>query len=70
MKTNRERADELLNNLLDCGVSERSLLEFIINNYMSGTEAVEALVAANGEFFETETRFSYDDEDDLEGEEY
>ena len=47
MKTNRERADELLNNLLDCGVSERSLLEFILNNHMTGAEAVEALVAAN-----------------------
>lgn len=69
MKTNRERADELLNNLLDCGVSERSLLEFILNNYMSGTEAVEALVAANEEFFETETYFN-DEEDDLEGEDY
>lgn len=69
MKTNRERADELLNNLLDCGVSERSLLEFILNNHMTGVEAVEALVAANDEFFETETHFS-DDEDDLEGEEY
>ena len=69
MKTNRERADELLNNLLDCGVSERSLLEFIINNYMTGPEAVEVLIAANDEFFETETQFS-DDEDDLEGVEY
>jgi len=66
MKTNRERADELLNNLLDCGVSERSLLEFIINNYMSGTEAVEALVAANDEFFESESHF--DDEEEIEEE--
>jgi len=68
MKTNRERADELLNNLLDCGVSERSLLEFIINNYMSGTEAVEALVAANEEFFEDESRF--DDEEEIEEDEW
>jgi hypothetical protein len=66
MKTNRERADELLNNLLDCGVSERSLLEFILNNYMSGTEAVEALVAANEEFFEDESHF--DDEEEIEEE--
>tara|TARA_B110000503_G_C7165715_1_gene421825 strand:- start:3025 stop:3228 length:204 start_codon:yes stop_codon:yes gene_type:complete len=66
MKTNRERADELLNNLLDCGVSERSLLEFILNNYMSGTEAVEALVAANDEFFEGES--SFDDEEEVEEE--
>ena len=66
MKTNRERADELLNNLLNCGVSERSLLEFILNNYMSGTEAVEALVAANDEFFEGES--SFDDEEEVEEE--
>jgi hypothetical protein len=66
MKTNRERADELLNNLLDCGVSERSLLEFILNNYMSGTEAVEALVSANEEFFEGESHF--DDEEEIEEE--
>ena len=69
MKTNRERADELLNNLLDCGVSERSLLEFILNNHMTGAEAVEALVAANEEFFETETHFD-GEEDDFEGEDY
>jgi hypothetical protein len=66
MKTNRERADELLNNLLDCGVSEHSLLEFILNNHMSGTEAVEALVAVNEEFFEGESRF--DDEEEIEEE--
>jgi len=65
MKTNRERADELLNNLLNCGVLERSLLEFILNNHMSGTEAVEALVAANEEFFEDESRFD-DDDDEVE----
>mgnify|MGYP003347075172 CR=1 FL=1 len=69
MKTNRERADELLNNLLDCGVSERSLLEFILNNYMSGTDAVEALVAANEEFFESDSHYSSDDED-IEEDEY
>jgi hypothetical protein len=66
MKTNRERADELLNNLLDCGVLERSLLEFILNNYMSGTEAVEVLVAANEEFFEDESRFDEVDDDEVE----
>lgn len=62
MKTNKERADELLNNLLNCGVSERSLLEFILNNYMSGTEAVEVLVAANEEFFDDESYSSNEDE--------
>jgi hypothetical protein len=66
MKTNRERADELLNNLLNCGVLERSLLEFILNNHMSGTEAVEALVAANEEFFEDESRFNDVDDDEVE----
>lgn len=54
MKTNREKASDLLEKMIDAGVSENSILEFIINNYLPGHEAYQALLAAEKEFFEDE----------------
>ena len=59
MKTNREKAVMLLNKLIDNGISDQSLLEFLINDYMDGNDAYQALLAAENEFFEQ-------DEDEIE----
>jgi len=59
MKTNREKAVMLLNKLINNGVSDQSLLEFLINDYMDGNDAYQALLAAENEFFEQ-------DEDEIE----
>jgi hypothetical protein len=59
MKTNREKAVILLNKLINNGISDQSLLEFLINDYMDGNDAYQALLAAENEFFEQ-------DEDEIE----
>jgi hypothetical protein len=53
MKTNRERAIMLLDKLTNegDGITERQLLEYLINDYMDGAEAYQALLAAEQEFF-------------------
>lgn len=53
MKPNRQKASELyekLTNLGD-GLSYQALLEYILNDYMDGQQALDALQAAQKEFF-------------------
>lgn len=74
MKPNRQRAEELYAKIIDSGVSHQALLEYIINDFMDGQQAVETMQAANKEFFfnDVETYRSssdwndddYDDEGD------
>lgn len=53
MKTNRERAEMLLEKLTNegDGVTSQQLLEYLIYDYMDGNEAYQALLAAENEFF-------------------
>lgn len=61
MKTNRERARELLNKLQqEDGIHSSMILDYLINDYMEGSEAYEALLSAEKEFFGDED--DYDDE--------
>ena len=61
MKSNREKAVALLDKLIDNGVSDQSLLEFLINDYMDGNDAYQALLAAEEEFFGND----YGDDDEV-----
>ncbi len=69
MKSNRERAVALLEKLTtEDGLSSQMLLEFLINDYMEGSDAYDALLAAEDEFFgeeefeEEETKYKFKDE--------
>jgi hypothetical protein len=70
MKPNRQKAAELYDKLTNGGdgVTYQMLLEFILNDHMDGQQAVDALLAAQKEFFysdvETETYRSSDWDDD------
>lgn len=59
MRTTRQRASELLESLLEQGVTESMILEFILNNHFSGAEALDALLAAKEDLFTDDI----DDED-------
>ena len=63
MKTNREKAIMLLDKLTNegDGVTHQALLEYLVFNYMEGSEAYQALLAAENEFF------SWDDDMDDDG---
>ena len=73
MKTNRERAILLLKKLTNegDGTTSEALLEFLIYDYMEGSEAYEALLAAEEEFFgndkfeeeEEEMKYKFKDKD-------
>lgn len=52
MKTNRQKAIDLLTKMLDAGVTEEMLLDFIVNDYMSGDEALNMLQEAEIELFD------------------
>ena len=71
MKSNRERAAALLEKLTtEDGLSSQMLLEFLINDYMEGSDAYDALLAAEDEFFsgddfeeeEEEMKYKFKDE--------
>ena len=72
MKSNHERAIILLEKLTNegDGVTSQMLLEFLINDYMDGSDAYDALLAAEDEFFgeeefeeeEDEMRYKFKDE--------
>lgn len=51
MKTNRQRAYELYTKLQNSGVSDQAILEHILNNFLSGDVAYEALLDTEREFF-------------------
>ena len=48
--SDRNKAFELQERLQENGISDTSLLEFLINNHLSGSEALEAMQAALVEF--------------------
>lgn len=63
MKTNRERANILLEKFLnEDGLSSQMLLEFLINDYMDGSDAYSAMLGAEKEFFGEDI---FDDDDDI-----
>ena len=59
MKTNREKAVVLLDKLIDNGLSEQAILDYLINDYLEGNDAYQALLATEKEFF-----YSSDEDDD------
>jgi hypothetical protein len=61
MKTNREKAVVLLDKLIDNGLSEQAILDYLINDYLEGNDAYQALLATEKEFF-----YSSDEDDDSE----
>lgn len=62
MKTKRQKADDLLEKLRDSGVSDSMILEYIVNDYMSGDEAFDALDAAKEELFNNDIDEEEEDE--------
>ncbi len=62
MKTNREKAIDLLEKLTNDGdgVTHQMLLEYLINDYMDASQAYEALKSAEKEFFGEEDSFEED----------
>ena len=48
--TDRQKATEVLSRLYDLGISPDQILEHIIYNFLSGSEALEALEDARDEF--------------------
>ena len=48
--SDRNKAFELQERLQENGVSDTSLLEFLINNYLGGSQALEAMQYALVEF--------------------
>lgn len=65
MKSNRERAITLLDKMIDNGISERMLLDYIISDYLSGQEAYDMMIDAEIEFFNNPDDFHSDGEDDM-----
>lgn len=53
--TNRKQAKALLDRLIEKGISNETILEWIINNYLEGFQAVEALELFEMEYFDNET---------------
>jgi uncharacterized protein YbaP (TraB family) len=69
--TNRKQATELLESLIEKGVSHQQILEWMVNNYLSGDQAVNALQLLDMEMFDHHYNDSYNDtfydhEDDVE----
>lgn len=64
--SDRNKAFELQGKLEDDGISDHALLEFLINNWLSGAEALQAMQAALVEFgLEEEDQSSDDEEEDF-----
>lgn len=66
--TNRQRAAKLYDKLTNGGdgVTYQMLLEYILNDYMDGQQAVDALLSAEKEFF-YESDNTYNDNWDHHG---
>ena len=62
--TNRKQAHVLLNEILNKGTSQETLLDWVLSNYLEGSQAVEAL-----ELFKMEMFDDVFDEDVVEEEE-
>jgi hypothetical protein len=65
MKTNRERAFALLDKMINNGISERMLLDYIIGDHLSGQDAYDALIDAEKEFFNNPDDFYSEEEYDV-----
>jgi predicted transcriptional regulator len=50
----RNRASELLDYLVEKGISEGDILNYLIKNWLAGDEALEALQAVRREFLDEE----------------
>jgi len=48
--TDRQKATEILSRMYDLGVSPDEILEHIVYNFLSGSEALEALEDSRDEF--------------------
>ena len=48
--SDRNKAFELQERLIENGISDNSLVEFLVNNWLSGSEALQAMEAALVEF--------------------
>ncbi len=48
--SDRNKAFELQERLIENGISDNSLVEFLINNWLSGSQALQAMEAALVEF--------------------
>jgi len=48
--SDRNKAFELQERLIEEGISDSSLVNFLVNNWLSGAEALEAMQAALVEF--------------------
>jgi hypothetical protein len=59
--TDRQKATQILETLYSVGVSPDQILEHIIFNFLSGSQALSAMKDSQEEFFPSE-----DDEDDDE----
>ena len=68
MKTNREKAVTLLDKLTDNGLSEQAILDYLINDYMEGNDAYQALLATEKEFFYSSDEDEDEDENESEDE--
>ena len=69
--TNRRQANELLETLIEKGVSHQQILEWVMNNYLTGEDAFNALQLLDMEMFDHHYDDSYNDvfyehEDDVE----
>jgi len=65
MKSNRDKAVALLDKMIDNGISERMLLDYIIGDHLSGQEAYDVMVDAEKEFFHNPDDFYSDGEHDI-----
>lgn len=52
--TDRRKATEILERMYDWGISPDQILEHIIYNFLSGSEALEAMEDARDEFIPDE----------------
>jgi hypothetical protein len=48
--TDRQKATEILSRMYDLGISPDEILEHILYNFLSGSEALEALEDSRDEF--------------------
>ena len=62
--TSRQKAANQLESLLDQGVSHRSILEYLIFDWMEGNQAYQALSDAEQEFFPDYDEDEDEDEDE------
>ena len=61
----RSRAIDLMDEMLSLGISSETLLKYVICNYLSGSEAFNAMQCAMEEYFGDEEED--EDEDDSRG---